>query len=228
MNTRLCLAGPILALAGCYLHSYPVTPTVAEAGTYELFSDDSQGTAWAVDARHLVTAGHMCEGEGRDYVAVGSTGRRVRAQSVQWEYGHSGLADVCLLESAVDLPAPLIIADRMPAIGDPVGFVGWPMGSFTRSAGKYLGDVDGPDSTMNDAVFTAPCDHGASGSAVFTSRGVWGVLVRVRTDGGVLHPGTEGCVAIPLPQLRAFLDDSPVRFTVTPELPPEPDWDRHE
>lgn len=215
----------ISTLAGCYLKQYPVTPAVAEASTYKLDTEMATGTAWAVDSRHAITAGHMCELVATHYVLVSSTNRRIMATPTMWEYSDSsGHADLCVLTAAADLAPGLIIADRMPAVGDAIGYVGYPLGQLSSSTGKYVGDVDG-DETTNDDVTSAPCDHGASGSAEFTSRGVFGVLVRMRTDGARTHTGAEGCVVIPLKELRKFLDDAGVHYVTTPEMPEEPpEW----
>lgn len=215
----------ISALAGCYLKQYPVTPAVAEASTYLLVTEQATGTAWAVDSRHAITAGHMCELVATHYVLVSSSFRRITATPTMWEYSdYNGHADLCVLEASADLSPGLVIADRMPAIGESVGFVGYPLGKLSSSSGKYLGDVDG-DETSNDDTTSAPCDHGASGSAEFSSRGVFGVLVRMRTDGERVHDGSDGCVVIPLKELRAFLDSAGVHYVTTPELPEAPpEW----
>jgi hypothetical protein len=133
-----------------------------------------------------------------------------------------------LLETRQELNNPLVIADKMPVVGEKIYFVGWPLGVELKSEGKYLGDLDGPDNHYNDDVFDAPCDHGASGSAMFTSRGVWGVLVRIRTDNDThdgllpsdgMREGSEGGVAIPLKELVNFLKEGNVDYTATPESP---------
>lgn len=215
----------LLALAGCYLRNYPVTEYVVYNGTYQIIGAVGGGTAWAVDSNHLITAGHMCEVRDQEFIAI-SLNRRFRAKSVYWEYSDTyGKADLCVLETDTKMPDPLVIADRMPAFEEKVEYAGYPLGHYYHGVGIYLGDRDGQDESANDDVFTAPCDHGASGSAVFTRRGVWGVLVRVRTDGGYLHTGSDGCVAIPLPELMQVLWDSGVNYVTTPETPvppPEP------
>jgi hypothetical protein len=232
----------IFCLSACYLKHYPITPQVAQNGTYEMFVDvgmlgTAQGTAWAVDEHHLVTAGHMCD-EMAEVSVLKSTisERRIRAKAVLWEMGPDGHTDLCLLKTEQKLDGPLVIAKHMPYIGQDVTFVGWPLGVSVVSEGKYIGDMDGPFFHLNDDVFTAPCDHGASGSAIFTDRGVWGVLVRVRTDNDAhnglmpgsngpdsigVHDGTDGCAAIALPELMSLLKDGEVDYTLTPDpLPP--------
>jgi hypothetical protein len=193
---------------GCYLP--PVTPATVESGTYQLLVSNGvglfAGTAWTIDEHHVVTAGHMCQGMEPD-VVLSSGSRDIRGRIVEWEESDDGQRDLCLISTAATLPHPLTVADRMPAMGDRVDYVGYPNGVESRSEGKFLGDLDGTGH-LNDATFSAQCDHGASGSAVFTDRGVWGVLVRLRTDGNHLHDGSDGCAAIPLDVLDAFLTDA--------------------
>jgi hypothetical protein len=211
----------ILALAllsACYLHNYPVTYDVAESGTYKLMTENSGGTAWAVDHHHMITAGHMCERANNAYYVTSSTGRRWHVKAVQWEMGDDGRTDLCLLESETYLDNPLVISERMPKIGEKVAFVGYPNLVYTQSEGKYLGDVDGPDETYGDYTISAMCDHGASGSASFISEGVFGVVVRLRVDGGEVR-GTDGCTVIPLFTLVDFLKDTGVDYVTTPHLP---------
>lgn len=233
----------LFCLSACYLKHYPVTPQVVQAGTYEMFVDagifgHAQGTAWAVDEHHLVTAGHMCENKAESSILKSTVNQRhIRAKAVLWEMGLDGHTDLCLLQTDQRLDGPLVIARHMPYLGQDVTFVGWPLGVSVVSKGKYIGDVDGPDEHLNDNVFTAPCDHGASGSAVFTSEGVWGVLVRVRTDNAAhdglkinlddpknvgVHDGSDGCAAIPLPELMSLLRDGNVNYIRTPSRLPDP------
>jgi hypothetical protein len=209
----------LLLLSNCYLKHYPLTPDIVRLATYKLSTPDYMGTAWAVDKHHLVTAGHMCEVEGpfkvmRNY-------RYLPVTPIVWEYG-TGVADLCVLYTPRDLDSWLIVAEKMPAVGDSTSYVGYPNGEYTESTGVYLGDLDGSEEHWNDAVFTAPCDHGASGSPVYTRNGVWGVLVRIRTDGGNVHPGSEGCVAISLDYLKSILDNAGVKYVTPPELPKDP------
>jgi hypothetical protein len=164
----------------------------------------------------------MCEVQNEDMVVI-SLNRRFRAKSVLWEYSDTyGKADMCILYTSTTLPDPLVIADRMPAINDLVEWTGYPQGHYGHSKGKYVGDLDGKEGSANDDVVLAPSDHGASGSAVFTARGVVGVLVRARTDGGFVHPGEDGFVMVPLPELIQLLKDAGVNYTVTPETPVPP------
>lgn len=203
----------VLALSSCYLKSYPVTPPVVEASTYELVvADTFQGTAWVVADHYLVTAGHMCEDPG-DIVVIGFNGRKVPATRVIWEMSEDYHADAGILRTEVDLSRPLVLAKEPPKVGEPDGYVGYPLGTFVIALGHHM--VDGTD---------ADCDHGASGSAAYTSAGVYGVITRLRySPSGELGPG---CRVTPISEVKELLNTINVGYTETPdELPhPEEDW----
>lgn len=209
----------LLALCGCYLKHFPLHAGVAKQATYKVHTGDSQGTAWAVGPHHLVTAGHVCETMTADFVIATET-RRFHAKPILWQYSEAGDAenDLCVLETDAKLDSWLVVAERMPAKNERVGYVGYPLGHYYEGSGVYFGDVDGPGH-LNDDMFSAKCDHGASGSAVYHEGGVWGVLVRLRTDGDYVHSGEDGCIAIPLAPLKKILSDAGVRYDVPPELP---------
>jgi hypothetical protein len=219
----------LIFLMGCYLKQYPVTPDVAETATYRLAAGDYLGTAWAVNEHTLITAGHMCEIPGESYVATSTSGRSFRVHSTAWEQGGQGIYDMCALHSEAPLNNWLVIADRLPKLGEQVWYNGFPDGVYVRETGVYIGDTDGKNAHFNDYVATAPSDHGASGSALFTKRGVWGILVRIRTDNGKnglisnwddnMHDGKDGESAIGLPQIKAFLDEEQIKYDITPDDP---------
>lgn len=196
----------LFAFAACHFH-VTEAPAVKESSTYLAYADGSQGTAWAVGRHHLVTAGHVCSdavGTALKYVAVESnTGERFRTEVVEVQYNDLVVSDVCLLESPRELPAPLSVADRMPAPGDAVEYTGYPHGHLVHATGVYSGDVDG-DGVWSDFAMTAPCNHGASGSAVLSKGRVFGVLVRLIVTASI-HDPVEGCVVSPLDDLRAML-----------------------
>lgn len=220
----------LIGCSGCYRDRFPVTPRVAEASTFIVQVDYKgmglgmvTGTAWSVDEHHLVTAGHVCvASDGKDVVVSDRT-RNFRARPILWENSETnGDADLCVLVAlGVSLKDPLIISDRMPNVGEKVWTVGYPLGQFAHSNGKYLGDLDGKDSSMNDNSIDAPCDRGASGSSVYIEDGVFGVLVRMRTDGGFVHDGKDGCAVIGLKPLREILDLAGVDYDLTPHVPVE-------
>lgn len=206
----------LLLLNSCYLRHYPLHAGIAKVATFKIVVEDGTGTGWAVDKYHLITAGHVCNS--LSLMRAEGPRRRFYVEPVVWEYNGADY-DICLLKSSVALDSWLIISDMAPKTGDNVGFVGYPGGEYGESSGTYLGDMDTDDSHENDNVFTAPCAAGASGSAVYTERGVWGVLVRKRTDGGYIHPGEEGCVAVGWDKLTKFLRDAGINYDTPPEIP---------
>lgn len=196
-------------LAGCQI-TPPTTPKATEEATYKLFDDLGQGTGWAVDEHHMVTAGHMCADAdtGGMLTARTSDGLQFQVVVIDWElttsFDSDVLKDVCLLYSARPLPAPLALAADLPAKDTEAWFVGYPKGQRVKSVGFYVGDTDGVQ-VWDDYVVTAPCDHGASGSAYVTEAGVFGVLVRGIVVGTQVLPGSYGCVATPLADIKAIL-----------------------
>lgn len=217
LSIRLSL---LLLLNACYLAQYPVTPKVAEQAVFRVTWDEGYGTGWAVDKHHLVTAGHVCEEQSVAYVVWGHL-RRFPATVVIWEKG-GGLNDLCILHTEVALDSWLVLADQMPAVGDKVAYTGYPAGEFDTYPGIYLGDLDGKEEHWNDYTISAPSAPGASGSPVYTPEGVIGVLVRRRTDGGVLHDGSDGAAIISLDKLKDILDSVGVKYDRPPTVPEDP------
>ncbi len=200
----------LLALAACQFPA-PAAPQFAEDSTFKMLAGTSIGTAWAVSEHHLITAGHMCSATDK-YALVSRAGERFAAELVDYADDYPELltnpgpmSDICLIHTDRTLSVHLTLADKLPAIGQQVFYVGYPRGEWTKSFGRYQGDVDGPSNHWSDYSFSAPCDHGASGSAVLSSSGVWGVLVRIKVIGGELHDGAEGCAATPLHEIRDLL-----------------------
>lgn len=198
----------LLALAACQM-AVPVAPQAAEDSTFKMYAAGSQGTAWAITDRYLITAGHMCN-EADKYALISNRGERFGATLVDYadNYPEGDVAkdlpeDVCLIKSNRTLSVHLTLAPALPRVGEQIYFVGYPLGEWTKSFGVYQGDLD--DQHWNDYSFSAPCDHGASGSAVISVHGVWGVLVRVKVVDGKVRPGEEGCVAEPLSSIRGLL-----------------------
>jgi len=199
----------LAVLTACQLPA-PLAPQSAEDATFKMLAGGSQGTAWAVSDHYLVTAGHMCD-ETDKYALVTSRGERFGATLVDYVqmYPADDIArevpeDVCLIKTDRTLSVHLTLAEDMPWVGEQVYYVGYPLGEWTKSFGVYEGDQD-DDQHWNDYSFSAPCDHGASGSAVISVHGVWGVLVRVKVVDDKVLPGTEGCVATPLSAVRDLL-----------------------
>lgn len=204
----------LLTLSACYLRHYPLTPEVAKGATYKVRTPSGGGTAFAVSKHFLVSAGHVCEMEGPFVLHSGY--RRIPVEPVLW-WQDEGQRDICVLKTEISLDNWLVISLTMPKIGDKVGFVGYPLLEYGEGTGTYLGDIDGNED-MNDSATDAPCNRGASGSAFYHEGGVWGVLVRLRTDGGYLHDPSEGCVAVGLPVLLEILKEAGVPYTQSPKL----------
>ncbi len=221
MVFRLFLSLLLLLASSCYRSRYPLLPTNVQPGVYKIAYPGGSGTAWVVSKHYAITAGHVCEQFESTYVLLGTV-ERYPVERVAWEYG-TGERDLCLLYSRADLGSGLIVADKMPRKGEAVSYIGYPRGEYIEADGVFLGDIDG-DREYNNAAFSAPCAPGASGSPVYTTGGVWGVLVRVRTDGtsgnpdGWIHDGTDGCVAIPLAPLSDFLRRHDVPYNQPPFL----------
>lgn len=216
------LACFLISCSGCGLGPKAVTPELAEAASFQMFVESGQGTAWAINEHTLVTAGHMCESLSDQTVLVSTSGRRFHGTIIVWDQLRgSYMSDLCLVHTDYPMTTWLKLARNMPEVGDTMGYAGFPNGVFMVSAGVYMGDMDGPDQTEQDYTFSAWADHGASGSGLYSDKGVWGVLVRLRVnfhiDGGFEILGPEqGGVAIPLQTLKAFLDDAGADYTVVP------------
>lgn len=163
----------------------PVTPTRAVDSTFKVQLSVGSGTAWiassARDMTFLVTAGHVCDGIGLalrlgldpSIALVARDGSKHRAVFMR----RSGVADLCLIVSSGYLGPALPVAPADPAYDQPVAYVGAPAGVYGAGAAPlYRGSYAGGN------VVTAPTAPGASGSAVFTSGGVIGVLVAVSSS----------------------------------------------
>lgn len=230
----------ILALAGCLPPNYPPTAQNSADSTYMVIAhyavDASSlggpaealmghsGTAWIVGNQdgktQLITAGHVCP---VDYTITDMFGNVLHLPIVYITYDlvgvngeyHTATAtmrsddpDLCLLESLDDLGRPMFVADAMPDYGDKVCYVGAPSGVYGRGVAPfYCGGYAG------GAVITAPTSPGASGSAVWTSRGVFGVLV------GLKGVTTWVVTNEPLLQFMALAGLAPGGGHLTPELP---------
>jgi S1-C subfamily serine protease len=206
----------LTVLTGCYIHSWPVTHAVAESSTYEIDGGGYQGTAWKVAPSYVITVGHMCEVDADVFTVETKLGRKVKADPVEYEMSLSSGADVCVLHLRHDLPGdPLVLADHLPNVGTKDGYVGFPKGKWFSGEGEVVtfNDEDGPSIGT-----TAPCNHGASGSAVFTKDGVYGVLVQGHTKDGVTW---DACLVTPVDEIKSLLNDAGVGWAHPPEMPQE-------
>jgi hypothetical protein len=185
-------------LCGCYVYSYPVTKEVVSGSIYEVKTGDIQGTTFVVAPGYLMTAGHMCKWGAADGAAYSLGGMGIEVHRVIWSYPDP---DLCIYSASPNVTArPLVIAAHPPKIGEAMETQGWPNGTPAISTGV----VDGEDTV------TAPTDHGASGSPVYTKHGVFGVLVSLRDDE---KPGFK---FVELSQMMAFFEFAEVPVTIEP------------
>jgi hypothetical protein len=188
----------------------PETPTmadIAEDATYMMLTPGgAQCTAWAVGDHEVMTAGHCCDDEGL-YLLIHKDLRVVTATVEAYEDSVSDEAppvDACLMKTEEYVGPGIPLAASMPSVGTKVGFVGYPKGEYSVNFGEYVGDVDGPYLFWDDYTANAPCNRGASGSAMFSEEGAYGILVRLIVLGDQVLPGSRGCVASPLDQIHAL------------------------
>lgn len=163
---------------------YPVTPQVAERSTFLVEKSFGgvgigTGTAWIVEHDHaytyLMTAGHVC-----DDMLAGMAEYKLIAKNTPVKH-HVEMAqqiirakepDLCILKAPGDLGPSLLLSEGLPEYGEEIAYVGAPIGIYGQGVaplyfGRYIGN----------RYISAPGFGGASGSAVFTPNGVFGVLV---------------------------------------------------
>jgi S1-C subfamily serine protease len=117
---------------------YPATKgAIAKISTIGCDGSAFVGTGFAIDAHHIVTAGHVIEGSKSMTVTFG--GNPVPTQIV----GLDASGDVALLESDSLLPAPYIpLGDSAPGVGERVAAIGFPLGgdlTITQGSVSALG-----------------------------------------------------------------------------------------
>lgn len=187
-----------LTLAACQSPvAYPVTPASAAASTFQLITrtaeTGSMATAWVASNESgrslLVTAGHACEDGPAEYILLGQHDERY----IVFKLDRSDDPDLCTLLATEVVGPPLAVDVQDPYYDEPVAYVGAPQGIYGDGrAPMYRGNYAGGDMVT---VIAAP---GASGSAIFTSRGVVGVLVMVGRMPGIT-------LMVPRADLLAFL-----------------------
>jgi len=104
---------------------YPATKgAIARINTIGCTGSPSVGTGFAIDAQHIVTAGHVIEGA--NTMTVTLDGNPVPARIV----GLDSSGDVALLQSDSPLPGPYIpLGDSAPGVGERVAAIGFPLGA---------------------------------------------------------------------------------------------------
>lgn len=155
-------------------HAAAVWKVEVEGCGYEGF-----GTAWAIDARHLVTNAHVVQIDSQPTLTA-RDGTQIRGTIV----GRDDALDVAVVETEFDVPATLDWApvdDLAP--GQQVLALGHPIpGDFEATVGTITGFAVEDD--RRTAVGTdAHLDRGNSGGPLLTHRGlVAGVVTRANLD----------------------------------------------
>lgn len=196
----------LIFLLACTSPVYPVSPRSTADSTFMVTvsydgEDQWMGTAWIVanedDKTQLVTAGHVCQDEPdakftvRNLTLMAQDGETFQAV----ERMHAEEPDLCLIEASGNIGRRLPLAQFMPEYGSAVAYVGAPLGIWGGGlAPLYKGYYAGGN------LVSIAAAGGASGSALYTLDGVFGVLVRrtVRFE-SLTYIET-------LPDLKKFLD----------------------
>jgi S1-C subfamily serine protease len=170
------------------------------------------GTGFLADARVLVTAAHVVDRadevvlqtwDGED-IPVGFVTRAV--------FTAADGDDLAVIHLDRDTGATALLAERDPALGDPVDVVGYPGGGRLRTtSGEVVDYVSEPDFDIDRAMrTTAQVRPGNSGGPVFDNKGrVVGVVFAYETDTGY-------GLAVPVSRLRPLLADRSAQAPVEP------------
>lgn len=212
----------ILALIFVFACQVPapgyVTPSRAVPSVFKITTSvsglrESTGTAWiahyshAFDTTYLITAGHVCnaeeperEGE-RTYELESRLGKTYPAKEIkrifQDRLDDRWPIDLCLLLTPGFISQALPIMTREPYYGEKAYYVGAPRGIWGGGeAPLYVGHYAGGE------LVAITGTGGASGSALFTEEGVFGVYVA----GIPSYPGAAWFTS--RENLLSFLDDT--------------------
>lgn len=172
-----------------------LSAVTVDGSTYRLDTGDHLCTAWAAAPGFAVTAGHCCLNHAGDTMTLIATdGSMIPAHPMVWEMSPGPEADACVLRTDGPLAPPLVLAARMPTPGAADCTVGYPHGHHAVSTGEYaLGG------STTDKI-----EPGSSGSAVFTSHGVYMIAVQIHEDAsGNVLPGGQGT---PIKEVERLLD----------------------
>jgi hypothetical protein len=214
LGVVLLVAYTVLSVVAAVLicacaHPPPLAPqppamsaVVADGSTYKLDTGDHLCTAWSAAPGFAVTAGHCCVGHAGDAMTLIATdGSMIAARPVLWEMSPGPEADACVLRAEGPLAPPLVFAARMPAPGTSDGYTGYPHGQHYIGHGEYVLGCGTTDEIQ----------PGASGSPVFTSRGVYMIVVQLRVDAaGNVLPGGQGT---PIKEVERLLDRVGAHYT---------------
>jgi S1-C subfamily serine protease len=195
-----------------------------------------EGSGFAIDAHHIVTAGHVVEQSQSITVAVG--GNPLPTQII----GLDVSGDLALLHSDAAIPGPYIpLEAHDPPVGERVAAIGFPLGGgLTMTQGSV--SALGQDITVNDTLLKGlvqtdtPLNHGNSGGplialdgrangivdALNTQANATGYAISpkyaaVEVDNWIAHPESH-----PLPMCSSTNPLGSVSATPTPSTPSTP------
>lgn len=201
---RILLAFLVLASVCQYpAPAAPLSPADARFSTFRVdLVGGGSGTAWVAENRdghsYLVTAKHVCD-DPVGYTLVAVDGSVI----VAWEVKKSAKYDLCLLVTNEVVGPALALSPAPPYYDEPVMAVGAAQGVYGCDTGVSIDQCGvAPISRgwyAGGNLVSMPMAGGNSGSAVFTSRGVIGVLVEGYT------PFDSLSFIEPLDHLREFV-----------------------
>lgn len=165
------------------------------------------GTGTAISKRHVLTAGHVANGESGFTVEFfndeGVLLKSIRAETEKFEEDGIFSHDLGLLKLSEDAPAMVKVKLGKDRIGDEGYTLGAPLGVKPRHI--VIGNFGGPHDWLPMRVLSVVTAPGASGSAVYNDKHE---LV------GVLVSGEQALLVyfIPVDAVESFLKD--VKFKV--------------
>jgi len=178
----------LACLTSCVLqYGTPIKPISLQSAAESTFRVDivgfdgqslGSGTAWIVEytnnTTYLITAGHVCAGDDKSYFKLFSkNSKSIPVDVVRFKTE----PDLCLLSYKGWINYPIPLASKDPNYGAETIYVGAPGGIYGYDMAPFFkGNYVGWHYVNN------PASPGVSGSAVWTSEGVFGTLVAVNTN----------------------------------------------
>jgi hypothetical protein len=208
-----------------------VKDAVVKIKTFGCDGNEYEGSGFAIDAHHIVTAAHVIESSESITVLVG--GVPVPAHLI----GLDVSGDVALLETSGALNAPFIpLENHNPAVGERVAAIGYPLGgSLTMTQGSVSAlqqSITVNDTQLAGLVQTdTALNHGNSGGPLMSLDGrANGIVDALDTDANATgyatspkYAGTDVANWISQPQnLPLPLCSSPDPLETISALPPTP------
>lgn len=197
----------LVACAGLPVYATDVPVSQAADSVYKITIvhdgvEIGSGTAWIAGVHdghtYLVTAGHVCSaaaGDGaaeKHYILTGrDSGAPIAFDKL---VGGEAGPDLCVVWTSGTFGKPMWLAADMPEYGAEVTYIGAPLGIYGDGVAPfYTGHYVGGN------MVAMPAAGGASGGAIFTPAGVFGVLVsRARAFESATY-------FVPLDELKKFL-----------------------